>query len=293
MLKKLTFASIIFLIAVNPLFSHGHKKDPDGLNIFRKSYPDLIFNSEYDPSINDWKITLVNNQKTYIFYWNNGSMIPLEELPNKENYWTLLYHYDYKKPPRDPSTFSDKEIENLRKFTSTENRKNEAGTPMFFFDAVYDSNTRSDLEKHIKKVNFLGFTVNVHERLITPLAKVDARIQQLAQTDSEVMNFVKSINKNEGYYWRIIAGTKRKSFHSLGIALDIQPKSYNGKEVFWSWTKDKNPENWMLTRISARWMPPKAVIDIFEEEGFIWGGKWTIWDNMHFEYHPELINFSL
>lgn len=27
----------------------------------------------------------------------------------------------------------------------------------------------------------------------------------------------------------------------------------------------------------------------FESEGFIWGGYWAIWDNMHFEYHPELI----
>ena len=33
-------------------------------------------------------------------------------------------------------------------------------------------------------------------------------------------------------------------------------------------------------------------IDIFEDEGFIWGGKWMIWDNMHFEYHPELILFN-
>lgn len=24
-------------------------------------------------------------------------------------------------------------------------------------------------------------------------------------------------------------------------------------------------------------------------EGFIWGGRWEIWDNMHFEYRPELL----
>ena len=39
-------------------------------------------------------------------------------------------------------------------------------------------------------------------------------------------------------------------------------------------------------------MPPKEVIDIFLEEGFIWGGNWAIWDNMHFEYHPELTYFA-
>ena len=27
----------------------------------------------------------------------------------------------------------------------------------------------------------------------------------------------------------------------------------------------------------------------FEAEGFIWGGKWSEFDLMHFEYRPELI----
>jgi hypothetical protein len=30
-----------------------------------------------------------------------------------------------------------------------------------------------------------------------------------------------------------------------------------------------------------------------EEEGFIWGGKWPMYDTMHFEYRPELILLSL
>ncbi|MBQ5781449.1 MAG: M15 family metallopeptidase, partial [Spirochaetaceae bacterium] len=47
-----------------------------------------------------------------------------------------------------------------------------------------------------------------------------------------------------------------------------------------------------LTPLSQRWMPPQKVIEIFEEQGFIWGGKWGIWDNMHFEYRPELIIFQ-
>ena len=124
------------------------------------------------------------------------------------------------------------------------------------------------------------------------MKRVEERIYEAAKTDAAVEEYIKSISKNEGYYWRVIANTNRKSFHSLGIALDIRPRSYKGKEVYWSWAKDKNPDNWMLTPLSWRWMPPQAVIDIFEEEGFIWGGKWAIWDNMHFEYHPELIENS-
>jgi hypothetical protein len=30
------------------------------------------------------------------------------------------------------------------------------------------------------------------------------------------------------------------------------------------------------------------VIRAFENEGFTWGGKWALYDNMHFEFRPEL-----
>jgi len=45
----------------------------------------------------------------------------------------------------------------------------------------------------------------------------------------------------------------------------------------------------MFIPLKNRWMPPDAVIACFEREGFVWGGKWTVWDNMHFEYRPELL----
>lgn len=263
---------------------------PALLSIFEQSYPDISFDCQFDSDANDFKITMTLENQQSVFYWNNGSMLPLEELENKEKYWTLLYNYNYNQPLADPADYTEEQIAALKNFSSTENRKNGAGTPMFFFDAVYNSYTKADLEKNIIQIKFLGFKVNVHKRLEEPLSKVEKRIMDAAETDSEVANFVKSINKNEGYYWRLIANTNRKSFHSLGIAIDIQPKSYKGKEVYWSWAKDRNPDGWMFTPLKDRWMPPQTVIDIFEDEGFIWGGKWVIWDNMHFEYHPELIN---
>ena len=48
----------------------------------------------------------------------------------------------------------------------------------------------------------------------------------------------------------------------------------------------------MRLPLERRWMPPQKVIEIFENNGFLWGGKWVIWDNMHFEYRPEVILFS-
>lgn len=293
--KRVSIIAILILFFANifPLdyqfYSKVFPSEPELLWVFRDAYPDVKFTSRFDFEAMDWKITITNYGKESVFYWNKGSMIPYEELENKDKYWTLLYGYAYKQPLRDPANFTDEEIAAMKKFGSNENRKNDAGTPMFFFDAIYDSYTRVSLEKRITRIKFLGFSVNVHERLIQPLAKVEKRIRTAAETEGEVKTFLESINRNEGYAWRVIANTNRKSFHSLGIALDIQPKSYKGKEVYWSWAKDKNPDRWMLTPLRDRWMPPQTVIDIFEEEGFIWGGKWGIWDNMHFEYHPELI----
>jgi len=271
--------------------------EPDKLHIFKKAYPDVIFESEYIEELDDWKITMKipkgTEYRESVLYWCNGSMLPQEELENKNQYWTLLYHYNYESPLADPADFTPEQIERLKTFGSNESRKNGAGTPMFFFDALYDSKTRGSLESHIAHTTFLGKKINVHERIKEPLKKVEFRIYDLASTDEEVKNFIASLRSNEAYFWRLIANTNRKSFHSLGIAIDILPKSYQGKDVYWSWAKDKDPENWMLTPLKYRWMPPQSVIKIFEEEGFIWGGKWAIWDNMHFEYHPELIYFSM
>ncbi|MBQ1711324.1 MAG: M15 family metallopeptidase [Treponema sp.] len=262
---------------------------PEKLKIFQEAYPDISFEPEWEDEVKDWKIKMTLGTKEIILYWANGAMLPEEELKNKDLYWSLLYEYDYRKPLKDPADFSKEEIEEIKKFGSDENRKSQAGTPMFFFDEIYDSKTRGKLESHIKGISFLGFRVNVHERIVQPLKEVETKINEAAKTNKEVADFVKSISKNEAYYWRVIANTNRKSFHSLGIAIDIRPKSYKWKEVYWSWTKDKDPDGWMLTPLKNRWMPPQAVIDIFEDQGFIWGGKWIIFDNMHFEYHPELI----
>ena len=34
---------------------------------------------------------------------------------------------------------------------------------------------------------------------------------------------------------------------------------------------------------------PMEIVRIFEKHGFIWGGRWSHYDTMHFEYRPELL----
>lgn len=291
--NKIKHVLVIQVLLIFPQAMFSLSSEPVELNIFKRAYPDITFKSEYDGNLKDWKITMIipekNGNRNVVLYWCNGSMVPYEELKNKDKYWTLLYSYNSKEDLADPADFTPEQIATMKNFGSDDNRKNGAGTPMFFFDAIYDSSTRASLEKHLVYTKFLGKAITIHERIKAPLLRVEERINKLAETDKEVKDFLAGLSKNEAYYWRLIAGTNRKSFHSLGIAIDVQPKYYGGKDVYWSWAKDRDPENWMLTPLSRRWMPPKSVIKIFEEEGFIWGGKWAIWDNMHFEYHPELI----
>ena len=302
MLKRIIAFSFLLLMMLS-CFSWGRKKKPTSiqpeqkqvparvipadLEILINSYPELSIKAEFKDAQNDYVLTFENNGQSYEFLWAKGSVLPKDELENSGMYWHLIY--DYSNVLRDPKTFSEEEIQRLKEYGTVKNRRRSAGTPMFFFDAVYSSFSRKSIEPHIIGTAFLGKNTRVHEIVLPHLKKVEEKIRQMEKTSPEIQVFVRELKSAAAYHWREIDGTNRKSFHSLGIAVDVLPVAYHGGEVFWSWARDKNPEGWMMTPLKKRWMPPKEVIDAFESEGFIWGGYWAIWDNMHFEYHPELI----
>lgn len=270
---------------------------PPEIKEFMHFYPDIEYSALFDIETNDWKIEMTadlyfertakpKGKKSAVFYWAGGRLLPKDELANKENYWILQYHYENKL--RDPKTYTEEEIARLKDFGSTENRKNAGGTPMFFFDFLYSAQSKAIIEDHIIRTTFLGKNTRIHERIYDPLKNVEKKILARAN-EAEIKEFVESLKSTDAYYWREIAGTSRKSFHSYGIAIDLLPKRLNGKAIYWGWEKDRLGDKWMLVPLEKRWAPPSAVREIFESEGFIWGGYWIIFDNMHFEYHPELI----
>ncbi|MBQ4330614.1 MAG: hypothetical protein IJC31_02135, partial [Spirochaetaceae bacterium] len=124
-------------------------RDPAGLEIFRRAYPDVFFNAIYQRELMDWKVELTipdgDGSRTATLYWANGSMLPESELDNKEKYWTLLYNYKYGEPLEDPADFTPEQVNRMKNFGSSENRRNGAGTPMFFFDALYESHSQASL----------------------------------------------------------------------------------------------------------------------------------------------------
>ncbi|MFC2603893.1 MAG: M15 family metallopeptidase, partial [Treponema sp.] len=248
----------------------------------------------YDEVHKDFKIEVARKDSpashSAALYWADGKMLTLEKLGEKDLYWNLMYRYAKDIP--DPAKFSQEDIQRLRNFSSATNRSKQAGVSLDFFNVVYDSATRQSTETHIKSVSFLGKSTNAHERIFDQLARVENKIRELAKTDSDVKDFVDTLTQVSSYNWREIRDRGSRSFHSYGIAVDVLPRGWGQKNIYWAWRRDIDPDGWMMLPLDKRWMPPLKVIQAFESEGFIWGGKWPIWDNMHFEYRPELIAYT-
>jgi hypothetical protein len=67
--------------------------------------------------------------------------------------------------------------------------------------------------------------------------------------------------------------------HSYGAAIDINTRT----TTTWLWHRDWQADAATLPHV------PDDIVAIFERHGFIWGGKWSHYDTMHFEYRPELL----
>ena len=136
------------------------------------------------------------------------------------------------------------------------------------FRAVYSP-------KELVRVDFAGHKVLVHKRAPAAFARVSTRIAALVAADKTLAPFVARLGGT--FNARNIAGTDRPSAHSYGIAIDLN----DAMSDYWRWEK-----NGWKNRI------PQAIVDAFEAEGFIWGGRWYHFDTMHFEYRPELLDGS-
>jgi hypothetical protein len=157
--------------------------------------------------------------------------------------------------------------------------------------ALFQAGTRGQTEARLAAVDFLGLKVSVHRLAAPALSAVAAELERLRKTDPQVRAFLSGLKGLAGYNWRPIDGTRSRSYHSYGLAVDLLPKSYGGRHVYWRWSMEQDPD-WYAIPYARRWMVPEAVVRAFEARGFVWGGKWLFFDTMHFEYRPELLLFS-
>ena len=233
----------------------------------------------------DWAVLL---RDTW-YYYAGGRMLPEELLGNASEYGAafVLYNYQRELPPwTEPN---EEQADRFRNRNS--NTENTAGPQLrrslAFQEALWQACDRNEASQRIKSITFLGYSVPVHSDIVKNLSRVEERILDIAKTDPIVQSWITDIGEMHGWNWRNIAGSQSRSNHSYGIAIDILPKSLDGKATYWQWTAD-----WWKIPYEGRYHPPEAVIKIFESYGFTWGGKWTYYDTMHFEFRPEIIVLS-
>ena len=137
--------------------------------------------------------------------------------------------------------------------------------------------TQAAVAAALVSVDFVGSRVRVHRLTASAFRAVAHRLAKLVQHKPELRAFLTGIGGT--FAWRPIAGTQRRSAHSYGIAIDLNVKLAH----YWRWRMNSAGMAWDNSY-------PQEIVDAFEAEGFIWGGRWYHYDTMHFEYRPELLD---
>ena len=233
----------------------------------------------------DWAVLL---RDTW-YYYAGGRLLPEELLESAGDFNpSPFYNYSAEMPSwRSPTP---EEAERYRSM-SNNRRQNSSRRSPHFFDDLWRARNRGESYERVKTLRFLGHTVTVHHLILESLSLIEEEILAASKEDPQIRSWVNNIKSLEGWAWRNIAETQSRSYHAYGLAVDILPKSYGGKETYWLWASNKNVEWWNIS-YNNRYSPPDTVIKIFEKYGFVWGGKWLYFDTMHFEYRPEILILS-
>jgi hypothetical protein len=231
----------------------------------------------------DWAVQL--HGKWY--YYADGRILP-EELRGKPELYSPQPFYRY--PDNIPEWQRPTPEEAARYALMDKQRRSGSGMKraQIFYDDLWRIHNRAEAWQQQKTIRFLGKEVVAHHAILEELALVEQKINEAAAKDSLVKQWVANLETISAWNWRDIADTRSRSNHAYGIAIDLLPPAQNRLETYWLWTAQKKIDWWDVP-YSRRSNPPDAVIKAFEAYGFIWGGKWIIYDTMHFEYRPEIL----
>lgn len=153
-----------------------------------------------------------------------------------------------------------------------------------FFTAMYGA-TPAEVQRHVVAVPWApsGRSLMFTRRngAAQALERVGQTLAQDAATAAYVRRPAGSLN------WRRIAGTQRLSLHAFGAALDFTLPHGLGR--YWQWSGCSEEGACTYPALVLKDATLQRVVEVFEKEGFIWGGKWAHFDTLHFEYRPELV----
>jgi D-alanyl-D-alanine carboxypeptidase len=147
------------------------------------------------------------------------------------------------------------------------------------FEATYGKGF-AEIHARLRMIDFFGTQLRIHERVLSPMQRVIAKIRQAKDLDPSYQVYLEHLGGT--YNHRVIAGTDTLSPHAFGIAIDLSTHYAN------YWRTDPPAPN--TTKAPWKNAIPEPIVTAFESEGFLWGGRWQHFDTMHFEYRPELLD---
>ncbi|MCL4416151.1 MAG: M15 family metallopeptidase [Actinobacteria bacterium] len=138
--------------------------------------------------------------------------------------------------------------------------------------------SRQKIESNLAnvKVGYGTFQFNKNNQAAKALKNVMSELAPLAEKRKDII--ASAFPSSGTYNYRVIAGTNRLSPHSYGIAVDLA----RDRRDYWQWASREEGQK----RLSSY---PVELVEIFEKNNFVWGGKWGHFDILHFEYRPEII----
>lgn len=139
-------------------------------------------------------------------------------------------------------------------------------------------NSKESIQKNLVPLKYVytSYLFNKQNNASSSLNNVLQELSSLAKSNTAINNILYPASGTFNY--RIISGTQRLSPHSYGIAIDLK----SDKRDYWKWSSAQNGTK----RLNEY---PYELIKAFENNNFIWGGKWGYFDILHFEYRPEVI----
>lgn len=134
------------------------------------------------------------------------------------------------------------------------------------------------IEYNLTKVNvgYNNYQFNKSNGASSSLQTVMKELNTLAQSDSNLRKCFLPCSGTFNY--RVISGTNRLSPHAYGIAIDLA----SDKRDYWKWASKEQGAKRLISYSNE-------LVEVFEKNGFVWGGKWSHFDILHFEYRPEII----
>jgi len=234
---------------------------PPGVQKLLKTYPEHIR-------------AFKNNE----IIWKDGTKMPYDDAKNEKTFSQLINEADLEDQLMSMSYPKGKNVPRPK-------QKEDPGRVRYepFFKKMYGASA-DEVRKNLTTIVWLPKTLNIKLQ-VTTVNNIHQKLQQISNRIDTMQHLHKYVlNPGGTFNWRNIAGTNRLSMHSFGMTIDVNVEFSD----YWRWAvKAEEDDGSRIIEYKNR--IPLELVEIFEEHGFIWGGKWYHFDTMHFEYRPELL----